>query len=111
MSPIDVSTTLKRRGCDATTTPMATIAANATKRFSSRLLVLDRLWSTKRTACLFQQIGFDKRIEVAIEHPVYIANLHLRAVIFDHLIGLEHVTANLASKTNLFLGAGDLLEL
>src|ERR1700722_604951 len=57
-----------------------------------------------------KEIGADERIEVAVHDFVNVAALHFRAVIFNELIGLHGVRANLAAKTNFGLGGIELVQ-
>src|SRR5437764_61057 len=81
MSEIDASTTLKRCGARGA-------AASAAVAASARTIVLVFICHggrTERPARLLQQVRLDERIEIAIEHPVDVADLHLRAMVLDHL--------------------------
>src|SRR5262245_22445522 len=106
-SVMDVSTTVNRGGPDGAA---ATATAVASARISP-LLFISTCRSAECTACLVQQIGLDKWIEVSVEHSVDVANLHLRPVVLDHLIGLQDVAADLAAEADFLFRAGDLLEL
>src|SRR3974390_1691899 len=53
---------------------------------------------------LREQIGADKRIEVAIENTVDVANFEFGAVVLDEPIGLHHIGTNLAAEGNVHLG-------
>src|SRR5512138_438058 len=98
MSTIDASTTVKRDAVGAAASAMT--AANARM---TTLVLICRCGRAQRTTGLLQKVRLDERIEIAVEHPIDVANLHLRAVILDHLIRLQHVAANLAAEPNLFL--------
>src|ERR1051325_7288466 len=92
--PIEASTTVKRGGVDGT-------AASATAATSARigpLVFIGRRRSAEGAAGYLQQIRLDERIQITVEHAMNVADLHLGAVIFDHLIRLQHVAANLAAE-------------
>src|SRR5688500_1116924 len=76
----------------------------------TRLFVVIRRLS-QRPGCFLHQVGLDEGIEIAIEHAVRIANFEFRAVVFHHLIGMQHVAANLVAECDLLLRAADLIEL
>ena len=48
--------------------------------------------------------GFEKAIKTAIEHRAGIAGFDPGAQIFDHLIGLQHVRADLVPPADIGLG-------
>src|SRR5678809_184404 len=107
MSVIDASTTVNRGGADgaaasATTAPRARIRA---------LVFIRSCRCAECTAGFLQEISLDKGIEVTIQHSVHVADLHLRAVILDHLIRLQDVAPDLAAEADLFFHTSDLLEL
>ena len=51
------------------------------------------------------QVCFDEFIQVSIQHSVDISGLIARAKVLDHLIGLQHITADLAPPLYPLLGA------
>ena len=52
-----------------------------------------------------------KRIQIAIvENGLDVAGLHTRAQVLHHLIRVEHVAANLVTKTDRGLGSTNLVE-
>src|SRR6185437_10504050 len=51
----------------------------------------------------------NKWVEIAVKHPIHIADRQFRAVIFDQAIRREHVTAYLAAEVNLELAVFELL--
>src|SRR5512138_3470325 len=79
-SAMEVSTTVNRGGVDGAA---ATATAAASARISP-LIFIGSCWSAECTACLLQQIGLDERIQIAVEHAVDVADLHLRPVVLDH---------------------------
>src|SRR5436190_19090577 len=106
MSATGVSTTVMRRGIDG----VAATAATAASARISPLVFIGSCRSAECTAGLLQQIRLDEGIQVAVEDAIDVTNLHLRAVILDHLVGLQHVAADLAAEANLFLRSRDLLQ-
>src|SRR5205807_8563251 len=58
---------------------------------------------------LGHEVRANEGIEVAVEHAVDIADFEFRAVIFDHLVGLHHVRADLAAKGNVHFGFVELV--
>ena len=48
-------------------------------------------------ADLKQPLRFDKLINVTIEDSFDIVNFNIRAMVFDHLIRMEHIGANLVA--------------
>src|SRR5215470_13864502 len=44
-----------------------------------------------RTSAFGEQIPAEKRLQIAVEHLVYIAHFHLCSVIFRHSVWLQHV--------------------
>ena len=53
----------------------------------------------------------NKRIQVAIvKNCLDVAGLHARAQVLNHLIRVEHVAADLVSKTNCGLGSANLIQ-
>src|SRR5829696_6473780 len=79
-------------------------------RVSDRFVVT-RLRGTERAARALHQERLDEDVDVAVEHAVDVADLLLGPVIFDQLIWVQDVAADLAAEGNLLLGAADLLEL
>ena len=55
------------------------------------------------------QIAANERIEVTVEHPVHIADLHTRAQVLGHAIGLQDVAADLRTEVDLEFGVFELL--
>ena len=43
------------------------------------------------------QVGFDKAIQVAVQHSLGVPGFVVSAVVFHHLVGMEHVRADLAA--------------
>src|ERR1035437_7697532 len=60
---------------------------------------------------LLHQIGFDERVEIAVEHAADVADLLLRPMILHHLVRVQHVAADLAAEGDALLLAADLIEL
>ena len=58
-----------------------------------------------------QQASLDELIKVAVQDPVHITNLKLRPVVFDHLIRVQHVAADLAAEGDVLFLAAQLLHL
>jgi hypothetical protein len=58
---------------------------------------------------LGHQVRPDERIDVPVQHPIDVADLKLRPVVFDHAVGLHNVGANLAAERNLELGLVELI--
>src|SRR5678815_572301 len=88
MSVMEVSTTVIRCGIDGA----AATAATAASARISPLVFIGRCRSAECTAGLLQQICLDEWIEVAVENAIDVANLHLRAVILDHLVCLLYTS-------------------
>ena len=40
---------------------------------------------------LCQQDPFNKRIDVTVKNTIYIPNIHIDAVVLNHLIGMQNV--------------------
>ena len=57
------------------------------------------------------QVGLDEAVKVAVHHGVDVADLVLRAQVLDQLVGLHHVTPDLASPLYLLLGTLYLVNL
>src|SRR5262245_28799560 len=91
--------------------PTATSSAARPDRERRGSVVLVGNRFTERSARALHQKGLDEHVDVAVENAVHVAHLLLRAVILDQLIGMQHVTANLAAERDLLLDAADLLEL
>src|SRR5712671_4001310 len=91
------------------------IATSTAERPVERLAVLVKIvvWRNlaERAARLSHQIRLDEEIDVAVQHAVDIADLLLRAMVLDHLVRVQHVTANLAAEGNGALRPADLIEL
>ena len=66
--------------------------------------------SSQCAACLLHQIALDKLVEITVEHTVHIANFHLGPVILDHLVGLQHITPDLAAERDVALFPTQLLQ-
>src|SRR5437016_5150042 len=49
----------------------------------------------ERAARFLHQVRLDEHVDVAVEDAVDVAHLLLRPVVFDHLIRMKHVAANL----------------
>jgi hypothetical protein len=58
---------------------------------------------------LGHQVRPDERIDVPVQHPIDVADLKLRPVVFDHAVRLHHVRPDLAAKRNLQLGFVELV--
>ena len=68
-----------------------------------------RTWS--RLPRAREQERLDERVDVAVHHRVHVADLDVRPVVLDELVGCEHVRADLAAERDLLLVARQLLEL
>jgi hypothetical protein len=55
-----------------------------------------------------QKIGADKFVEVAVENFVHIAALDFGADVFNQLVGLERVGADLAAEADFWFGGVEL---
>src|SRR4051812_22955424 len=55
----------------------------------------------ERAARLLHEKGLDEDVDVAVQHAVYIADLLLRAVVFDHLIRMHYIAADLAAERDV----------
>ena len=53
---------------------------------------------------LLRQRGFGELIDVAIKHPAGVGGRHAGAQILHHLIGLQHVRADLVAPADIGLG-------
>jgi hypothetical protein len=58
---------------------------------------------------LGHQVRPDERIDVPVQHPIDVADLKLRPVVFDHAVRLHNVGADLAAERNLELGFVELV--
>jgi hypothetical protein len=47
------------------------------------------------------QIGADERLQIAVDYPIHIADLHLGAMIFDETIRLQDIRANLRAEVDV----------
>src|SRR3990172_3923531 len=56
------------------------------------------------------QVPIDEFVEIAIEHPLNVADLDTGAEILDHLVGLEDIGANLAAPSRLSLVTPDQIH-
>src|SRR4029078_1399444 len=83
-SVMEASTTVNRAGADGAA---AKAAAAASTRMSP-LVFIGSCRGAECTACLLQQVGLDESIQIAVEYPVDVADLHFRAMVLDHLIRL-----------------------
>src|SRR5258705_2889653 len=112
MSESDASNTLNPRcwaGANATAAASAVITTKAAPRpFWS--VFIGRRGRAERPARLLQQIRLDERVEIAVEHAVDVADLHLGAMVLDHLVRLQHVAANLAAEADFLLRPRNLLQ-
>ena len=50
-------------------------------------------------------------VQIAVHDGGYLAHFVAGPMIFDHLIGLEHIRSNLAAPGNVFLLPDDRIEL
>src|ERR1035437_1177565 len=64
-------------------------------RCGGSVLHLDILVAVARAAGA--EPGIDEAVEIAVEHALRVARAHAGAQVLHHLVGLEHVTANLAA--------------
>src|SRR6185437_12417898 len=64
--------------------------------------------SGRRELAPFDQPAALQGVEVAIQDAVDVADLELGAGVFAHLIGLEHIAADLAAEINVELAVFDL---
>src|SRR5215470_14501597 len=80
-------------------------------RSGSLIEIILRHRKPERAARLLHEVALDERIDVAVQYAIDVADLLLRAVIFDQLIGMEHVAPDLATERDLLLGAANLVEL
>src|SRR5258705_12008665 len=115
MSEIDASNTLNPRcwaGASATAAASAASAVITTKAAPRPFwsVFIGRRGCAERPARLLQQVRLDERIEVAVEHAVDVADLHLGAMVLDHLVRLQHVAANLAAEADFLLRPRNLLQ-
>ena len=60
---------------------------------------------------LDKKCGANESIDVAVENAVDIPDFKIGSMVFDALLGVERIGANLTSESDLPLFAGDLLEL
>src|SRR6516225_7660920 len=60
---------------------------------------------------LREEIGADKRIEVAVEHAIHVADFEFGAMVLDEAVGLHHVGTDLAAEGDIHLGFVELLAL
>ena len=69
------------------------------------------VWLDVQFAFVFfgQEVGADERIDVAVEDAIYVAYFELRAVVFDHAVGLHDVGADLAAEGDVELGFVELV--
>src|SRR5579864_1908472 len=77
------------------------------KRKEAAQLVL-RCACAVAAAAAREEIGADEFVEVAVEYAIYVTLLDFGPVIFDKLIGLQNVRANLAAETDFRLGFVEL---
>src|SRR3546814_12409840 len=50
------------------------------------------------------QRGFEEVVDVAVQHALGVARLHGGAQVLHHLVGLQHVGANLVTPTDIEIG-------
>src|SRR6266516_3416250 len=65
-------------------------------------------------ACLgdpVAQLGFDETVDVTVEHPVWVADFKVRAMILHHLVGSKDVRADLGPEVDSLAFSADVLEL
>src|SRR4051794_34136614 len=91
--------------------PAATRLAARDERSVAALLVVVANRFAQRPARPFHQVRLDESVEITIEHPVDVADLLLGSMVLDHLIGMQHVAADLAAEGNVLFDAADLLKL
>jgi len=48
------------------------------------------------------QISFNKAVQVAVQNRLCVAGLVIRAVVFDHLVWVEHIGPDLAAPFDFF---------
>src|SRR5207248_1462511 len=71
------------------------------------VIVLDGL--AERAAGAPHEKGLDEEVDVAVEHAIHVPNLFFRPMIFDELIRVQHVAADLAAKRDIALLASELV--
>src|SRR5438067_11495481 len=92
--------------------PLASIARGAGSLRLSALVNIGFECRLAQSAARFlHQVGLDEAVDVAVENAIDVADLILRPVILDELVGVQHVTANLVAERDVLLDAADLLEL
>src|SRR6266508_217454 len=115
-------TTTSRRQTRTTCSPSPTIRSGCRyiplpatcfneKLGRSELILVRRCSGTEGAARLLHQVGLDEAVEIAVEHAVHVADLELRAVVLDHLIGLQHVASDLVAEGDVALLPAELFEL
>src|SRR5690242_1647482 len=57
------------------------------------------------------QVRVDERVEIAAEHAIHVSDGELSAVVLDHPVGSQHITANLAAEVDVELGSFGLARL
>src|SRR4030095_1477727 len=85
-------------------------AASAALTGLLTLYVLPWLRTAEGPPCPLHQIGLDEGVEVPVKDSIDVADLHLRAVVLDHLVGLQHVAANLTAESDAALLATEPFE-
>src|SRR6185312_8746244 len=70
-----------------------------------------RLGGHRLSLAPLHQPGALQRVQVAVEHAVDVAHLQLGAGVLAHLVGLQHVAADLAAEVNVELGVLHLARL
>src|ERR1051325_5996962 len=85
-------------------------ATNSPRRIFAAASLIERLiFVGGRLAGLPKhQIGVDQRVEIAIQHAVDVADGQLGAMVLDHPVGSQDVTANLAAEVDVELGIFEL---
>ena len=69
--------------------------------------LLDGGWDA--TLAAHDQIAADERVQIAVEHRVYVAHLDPRAQVLGNAVGLQHIGANLRTEVDVQLGVFQLL--
>src|SRR5512140_887495 len=57
----------------------------------------------ERAAGAFHQVRLDEHVDVAVEHPIDVADLLLGPVILHHLVRMQHVASDLAAERDVAL--------
>ena len=63
--------------------------------FATKFAGSVEIWSVAADVGL--QIGLDKAVQVAIQHALGITGFMIGTVIFDHLVGMQHIRTDLTA--------------